>query len=232
MKKDFAKKLGAYTLAAAAAGAVASKANAAMMVYDNGGAGWFDAVPEFTTGPESQILLMLDGTVLTDAANIDAAKPGLTDPYIEFLHDGYWYWGDGKDRDSTVIETTVGSGFVSDGADPVKLGGTEVIDGSRTDFVGEGSQGGLYGYGWYQVVGGFGGRGIMGLYLDDVDGRHYGWADLSVNGSRNEVTLYSFAFSDTAGRGVYAGGGEVPEPVTMGLLALGATGLLARRKRA
>ncbi|GAF77813.1 unnamed protein product, partial [marine sediment metagenome] len=69
--------------------------------------------------------------------------------------------------------------------------------------------GGFQGYQYY-LYGEwfFGGRGFVGLYSDEGDGRHYGWADIHTSGPRNEFTLYEFAFSDQPGKAVLAGGGE------------------------
>ena len=253
MKKDFAKKLGAYTLAAGAAAAVATQADAAMMVYDNGGAGWFDASPHFAAGRYDLLLLQLDGTVLVDDSQIDPS--GITSNAITFVHDGYWVWGDGKARDGLGAVPLPGAGvtsvFWADGYGQLTPDGpgayeevplTQFVDivgpTSPLGYWAEGSgaplktDSGMCGYGWYSNVGNFWGRGFMGMYIDDVDGRHYGWADVQAMGSRNDIMLHSFAFSDTPDMPVFAGGGEVPEPVTLSLLALGATGLLARRKRA
>ncbi|GAF98194.1 unnamed protein product, partial [marine sediment metagenome] len=62
------------------------------------------------------------------------------------------------------------------------------------------------------------------LYADDVDGRHYGWADVDVTPS-TAVHLLEFAFESEPDTPTIA-----PEPTTLGLLALGTTALLARRK--
>ena len=217
------RRLSAYSLAAGAAIAAGggTELSAGMAIYDNGGLGWFDSRPHFggTPGGYDMILFTLDGTVLVDDAQIDGNIPA-TGSFIEIKGSSYnqqYAWGDGKTRDSAYLRVQnagiVGTWWSAAG-EAVKL--TEAaVDATSTFTSGDPNAGsntpptqtdtvGLYGYGWYTVVGGFGGRGYMGFYMDDTDGRHYGWADLHVSGARNEITLYSIAVQTTPGVGAYS----------------------------
>ena len=203
-------RLAAYSLAAGVSAGVATGANAAMLHYNNSGAGWFDARPHFggTTGGYDMILFKLDGTVLVDDAQIDPTLPN--GPSIELMgesYNGVYAWGDGKTRDTAFLRTrnagAVGS-YWSAAPEAAKLAAYDPIGPGSTFVSGDV---GLYGYGWYQVVGQFGGRGFLGFYLEDASSnRHYGWADLTIIGSRNEFTLHSYAVSDVPNLSVWAGG--------------------------
>ena len=237
--KKLGKKLAAYSLAAGAVGlAGTATTQATPMFYDNGGAGWFDARAHFggTTGGYDMILFKLDGTVLVDDAAIDPTLPNA--PSIELMgesYNGQYNWGDGKSRDSAFARLSnagVVGNYWSAAAEANKLGAGVTVD-AASSFVTGDAEGdvGLYGYGWYSVVGQFGGTGYLGFYIEDTgSNKHYGWAHMSINGSRNEITLHSFLVESTAGVGVVTG--VIPEPMTMSMLALGAVGLVARRKRA
>jgi len=86
---------------------------------------------------------------------------------------------------------------------------------------------------------GLGGQsGYMGIKFDFApQGQsaefHYGWIDFSVNEAGNELTLNSWAYEDVEGKAIAAGdtGSPVPVPGSLALLASGATGLAALRRR-
>ena len=198
------RRLSAYSLAAGAAALTGAAADlpAYVAYYDNYGAGWFDSRAHFggTAGGYDMILFALDGTVLVDDAQIDPALPvGSSIEIKGESYNGQYTWGDGKSRDSAYLRTynagVVGT-YWNSSPEAVKLGYGATVGPSSTFVTGTV---GLYGYGWYSVVGGFGGRGYMGFYIDDDQGgRHYGWADLHVNSARNEITLHSFAVQTVA----------------------------------
>jgi len=93
----------------------------------------------------------------------------------------------------------------------------------------------------FYPVGGNAQRGFIGLRFSFDGGvnRHYGWADITVNPDFS-ITLHGFAFESCANESIHVGstsGGAtccaapIPEPHSAALVALGAAGLLAYRRR-
>jgi PEP-CTERM putative exosortase interaction domain len=71
---------------------------------------------------------------------------------------------------------------------------------------------------------------FVGFRFNGGTGIHYGWARLTMNGSGsgNTFTLVDYAWGDV---GTALTTGQIPEPGSLGLLALGGIGLMAWRKR-
>ncbi|MFC2149167.1 PEP-CTERM sorting domain-containing protein [Candidatus Auribacterota bacterium] len=72
----------------------------------------------------------------------------------------------------------------------------------------------------------------------DISGNdHYGWVRLDVGSKAagHNITIKDYAYQDTPDTfiemGATSGGGEVPEPSTLGVLALGALGVLYWKRR-
>ena len=75
------------------------------------------------------------------------------------------------------------------------------------------------------------GVGFIGFRFNGGGGTEYGWARVNMEGSPgNGFTLIDYAWADT-GTQIRAGQTAIPEPSSLGLLAAGAAGLLAWRKR-
>lgn len=73
------------------------------------------------------------------------------------------------------------------------------------------------------------GVGFVGFKFDVGQGTQYGWAQVIMNGPQlNSFTLVDYAYADP---GESISFGQVPEPGALGVLSLGAVGLLAWRKR-
>lgn len=73
----------------------------------------------------------------------------------------------------------------------------------------------------------------FGFRFQDVDGVHYGWANITVLPDFN-VTLNSFAYETEAGVGIIAGAAAVPEPSSIAMVLIALSGLFfaIRRRRA
>jgi hypothetical protein len=73
------------------------------------------------------------------------------------------------------------------------------------------------------------GTGFIGFEFNIGGGLQYGWARVKMDGSpQNTMTLIDYAWGDV---GTAINAGQIPEPGSLGLLALGGAGLLAWRKR-
>ena len=79
-----------------------------------------------------------------------------------------------------------------------------------------------------------GAEGIVGFRFDDGAGNQFGWARITFDpGTDNTFTVNEFAYATEVGEQIAAGQttAAVPEPTSLGLLALGAVGVLANRRR-
>ena len=80
--------------------------------------------------------------------------------------------------------------------------------------------------------------GYIGLKFKIAGNDHFGWIRITVApqstvaGSHpRAITVHEWAYEDVQGQGLEAGAGVIPEPTSLGLLALGSLGLAAHRRR-
>ncbi|BBO86543.1 hypothetical protein DSCO28_71090 [Desulfosarcina ovata subsp. sediminis] len=85
-------------------------------------------------------------------------------------------------------------------------------------------------YGYWTGLGGQ--SGYIGVEFG-VNNKYYGWIEVSINAAGDTLTLHSWAYEDEAGKAIAAGdtGSPVPIPGSLALLASGAAGLAALRRR-
>ncbi len=73
----------------------------------------------------------------------------------------------------------------------------------------------------------------VGLSFPSGPNTFYGWIRVDVNNVAKTFLVKDWAYESQSGIGIRAGDGQIPEPATLGLLACGAAGIAAmRRKRA
>jgi hypothetical protein len=73
-----------------------------------------------------------------------------------------------------------------------------------------------------------GSTGIVGFH---TDGNLFGWMRFTSAAAGSPGTIVDYALENVAGTSILAGANGVPEPGSMGLLALGAAGLATWRRR-
>jgi hypothetical protein len=74
------------------------------------------------------------------------------------------------------------------------------------------------------------GNGYLGIEFDISGGTHYGWIEVSLSTDPEQaIELVKWGYNDEAGESIEAG--QIPEPTTMALLACGAAGLMAKRRK-
>ncbi|MGH9563783.1 MAG: PEP-CTERM sorting domain-containing protein [Terracidiphilus sp.] len=73
---------------------------------------------------------------------------------------------------------------------------------------------------------------FLGFSFQGTTGPPAGWAEISTDSSDSSFEVLSYAYQDQANTSILAGQTvATPEPSTIALLALGATGLMALRRR-
>jgi hypothetical protein len=72
-------------------------------------------------------------------------------------------------------------------------------------------------------------RAFAGFRFSNASGVHYGWVQVQVDETSNDITVFDFAYEDRPDTAIAAG--AVPEPGTMALMLMAACGLAACRRR-
>ena len=113
---------------------------------------------------------------------------------------------------------------------PDRLGSDQLVSaGNFVNFNGNFFATLAYGYGYDNSQFLSAGLGFIAFRFDVGNGVQYGWARVNMNGSPdNGFTLIDYAWGDP---GDVIRTGQVPEPGSLGLLAVGAVGILLWRKR-
>lgn len=98
-------------------------------------------------------------------------------------------------------------------------------------FLAADASGDIYDVPFYLKAGEWIGKdGYVGLKFYDTDSNaHFGWVKLSVSGDLGTVSIFDCAYESTPDTGILAG--AVPAPSSLLLLATGAAGVLAYRRR-
>jgi PEP-CTERM motif len=133
---------------------------------------------------------------------------------------------------------------------PSRLNAGAVIDGSAAfltlgqvstaqsvGWLADGHAGGP-GYSASQWIAAPNNTGFLGVRFKIGANDHFAWVRITVGpqsttpGSQpRAITVHEWAYEDVAGAGIAAGSGVVPEPTSLGLLALGSLGLARHRRR-
>lgn len=198
------ERLSKYSLAATAALlAGGSTAEADLILYDNGGAGW-------TFGPGIGSF-NLGGAVNTGSVSVGGD--------FEIRNDTSTVHRLLVPRDANLI------GYLRLASGVPVNASNSFARSAWMSYYGGGSAG-------WSVSGGPSSSGYVGLRFDDGAGTvNYGWAEITLSNPSptQTVTLNRYVVETTPDQGVITG--VVPEPSTLSLLALGAIGLAQFRRK-
>lgn len=217
-RRRMGPRLAAYALAGGA-GLTAQQAMAAIVHTDIPDITFTDPNPSDNFASGALFDMNLDGDVDFTLLHIILSTSGLPSPYrpIAYIYPGYG--------------ALLGEGFA--GADgpflfyPTAMDAGDVIDDLLT-FDDAGVLGSEYfGYGVYGNFPGVGEK-FVGIKFDIAGAFHFGWILVEVPGDVSSVTLKAWAYETTPGTAIAAG--AVPEPASLGMLALGAVGIMGWRQ--
>ncbi len=181
MKKNLVKSLVVYMLAAGAA-AVASNATisqAALIRFNNGGAGWYDATSNWN---QDMLSFKMNGTVVLNSGDTGLQSLGQDADTFTFAEENF-FWNGTDELDAVALHVGANVGYVASSdvwkvarlgagyeVGPALADGRQWADSMSTDNGTAGMS--SWNYYWHPEWA-FAGSGYIGLYTDDVDGRHY-----------------------------------------------------------
>jgi hypothetical protein len=173
----------------------------------------------------------------TEAAVVPFTPPGGPVAVHPYTSSGPWYYHFDIDGDGTNDFGVYDSGYFGDYSITYSWPQYEtnfiMNDGSTAAVVAPGGSIGPDTTGWSNILsldGFLGTRGYAGVVFDIPGGSpHFGYLDLAMAADRSSLTLYGGAYQSQANTPIRAG--AVPEPASLALLAGGAAGLAAWRRR-
>ena len=200
------------------------------------------AITAVGTAEAVQYIDLNDIMVSQDTLNLDFNEDGQIDFII--THSGGSFSGNGYSiRFSGASARGVNNNnrFVGGGFSFNILNEGDVIE-NNNDFIRRGLFASQYYYNGSPsgYPGKFGGaqKAFFGVKFSDTNGNTlFGWGRVSVPDDNSKITFHDVGFNDVPGAAIQAGEGipssstPIPEPGTLGMLALGAVGVVAWRKR-